>query len=150
MLTGMADAQELVRWALFNRADESIIVLVVDDENDDTFASLAARENHVPSDRFGGVWLSAQEDDHWLVVFQLIEIGAGPSGITRTWYTSNIHRELLEAVLKVPHFVALMPAEIAGDATTADDMLPRLGGSIFVEVSDRSPFVEQILAQRDD
>jgi len=46
--------------------------------------------------------------------------------------------------------VAVMPEEIAGDARTGEDLLPRLGGSLMVEVEHPSPQVEGVLAERSD
>ncbi len=74
----------------------------------------------------------------------LIEHGGG---IERQWFTDNIHPELLEAILEVPHLVALMPAEIAGDARTGEDLVPRLAGSLFVQVDESPPQVAEILAE---
>jgi hypothetical protein len=128
---------------------ENIIALVVDDTDDDEFAEIVATENMVPSERFGGAWGNGQRDGHWLVAFQLIERGAGAAGVQRQWFTSNIHRELLDAILQVPHLVALLPAELAGDATTLEDFLPRLGGSVLVGVEHRSDEVAQVRAERE-
>ena len=90
---------------------------------------------------------TGERDGYWLVAFQLVELGGG---VERQFFTDNIHRELLEAVLDVPHLVAILPRELAGDADTAEDVAPRLGGSLMVEVQDRSPQVERVLAARDD
>jgi hypothetical protein len=139
---------KIVRWMLWPREDEpSIIILVVDDTGDGELTSVFAREDHVPSPNFGGVWGSGQQDGYWLVAFHLVELGGG---IERQWYTSNIHRPLLEAVLEVPHFVAIIPEEIAGDAKTPEDIAPRFGGALILEVDTQSPQVAEILAQRDD
>ena len=124
-------------------------MLVVDDANDDELAGIVAREDHVPSEHFGGVWGTGQRDGHWLIAFQLIELGAGTDGLQRQWFTSNIHRPLLEAILDVPHLVAVLPAELAGDARTREDMLPRLGGSLMLEVQHASPHVAQVLDELD-
>jgi len=119
--------------------------LVVDDSDDDEVASLVAREDRVPSPNFGGVWGTGQRDGNWVAAFRLIQLGGG---IERRWFTSNIERPLLEAILEVPHLVAVMPTEIAGDATRMEDMLPRLGGSLLVLVEHASPQVAQVLAER--
>ena len=66
------------------------------------------------------------------------------------FFTDNVHRELLEAILEVPHLVAVLPRELAGDANTYEDMAPRLGGSLMIEVQDRSPQVAKVLAERND
>jgi hypothetical protein len=146
----MADPtpQEVDRWMLFDRDDEpSVIVLVVDDSADDEITALVASEGNVPSEHFGGVWGTGQRDGTWLLAFHLIELGGG---VERRWFTDNIYRELLEAILDVPHYVALMPREIAGEARTREDVLPRLGGALFVQVDHRSPQVEQVLGERGD
>lgn len=127
--------------------EPSIIIVVVDDSADDELTAIFAREDHVPSASFGGVWGSGQADGCWLVVFHLVELGGG---VERQWFTSNIHRPLLEAVLDVPHLVAIVPEEIAGDATTAEEIAPRFGGALILEVDTTSPQVAEILAERDD
>ncbi|MGH2912456.1 MAG: hypothetical protein ACRDJ3_08270 [Solirubrobacteraceae bacterium] len=143
-----APPQEIERWMLFERENEpSVIVLVVDDGADDEITARVASEGNVPSEHFGGVWGTGQRDGAWLLAFQMIELGGG---VERRWFTDNIHRELLEAILEVPHYVAVMPSEIAGDARTLEDALPRLGGALFVQVDHRSPQVEQVLAERGD
>jgi hypothetical protein len=138
----------MTRWMLWLREGEpSIIIVVVDDSADDELTAIFAREDHVPSASFGGVWGNGQADGHWLVAFQLVEIGGG---VERQWFTSNIHRPLLEAVLDVPHLVAIVPEEIAGDAMTAEEIAPRFGGALILEVNTASPQVAEILAERDD
>jgi hypothetical protein len=147
-LTAIAEPAEIVRWSLIRRADEpDVIVLVVDDAEDDELTGVAAREDTVPSPNFDGVWGSGQKDGNWLAAFQLIQLGGG---LERQWYTANLERPLLEAIVEVPHYVAIMPAEIAGDASTLADMLPRLGGSFIVSVEHPSLQVAQILAERGD
>jgi hypothetical protein len=133
---------------LWLRDDEpSIIILVIDDSEDDELIGVIAREDHVPSPNFGGVWGSGQSRGHWLVAFHLIQLGGG---VERQWFTDNIHRPLLEAVLDVPHFVAIVPKEIAGDAKSPEEMAPRFGGSLILEVDTASPQVAEILAERND
>lgn len=133
---------------LFSPSEEpGLIMLVIDDSEDDEITAQIASEEIVPSPNFGGVWGTGQRDGVWLIAFQLIELGGG---LERQWFTDNMNRELLEAVLTVPHYVALMPSEVAGDARTVEDVLPRLGGSMIVQVDDRSPQVERVLAERDD
>lgn len=143
-----ADLAEIERWApLHPPGQPSIVVLVIDDSVDDEVTHAVAEEGVVPSERFGGVWGNGQRYGNWLVGFMPIELGGG---LERQWFTDNIHRELLEAVLEVPHLVALLPAELAGDFKTGDDLLPRLGGALFVQVDERSPQVAKILAESDD
>lgn len=127
-----------------------IIVLVVDDTHDDELASVVARENIVPAEHFGGVWGAGQRHGNWTVGFVLIELGAGDDGIERQFVTDNIHRELLDAIRDVPHYVAIMPTEIAGDARPFNDIAPRFGGALIVECDKRSPQVERVRAERDD
>jgi hypothetical protein len=127
--------------------DPSIIVIVIDDSADDDVASIVAREDRVPSPRFGGAWGATDSDGDQLITFRLVELAGG---IERVWYTSQIDWMLLDAILEVPHLVAVMPEEIAGDATTVGDMLPRLGGSLMLEVPDASPQVAQVRAERQD
>jgi hypothetical protein len=142
------DPQELVRWMWMAPPDQpEIIVLVVDDTDDDELVSRIASERNVPSEHFGGVWGTGQRDGNWLIAFHLIELGGG---LERRWVTDNIHRELLEAVVKVPHYVAVMPSEIAADATSVERVIPRFGSCLFVEVEHSSPQVAQVLAARRD
>lgn len=146
----MADGgpREVERWAVWPGTSlGTIIVLVVDDSDDDELPAAIAREDHVPAENFGGLWGTGQRDGHWLVGFQLIELRAG---LERQYFTDNIHRPLLEAILDVPHLVAILPRELAGAASTAEDMAPRLGGAMMVEVEHRSSQVAQVLAERDD
>lgn len=145
-----ARVAEVVRWALLFPDSGPIVVLVVDDQDDDELASIVACDDMAPSEHFGGVWGTGQRGGYWLVAFMLIELGAGDHGVKRRWVTANIHRPLLEAIVEVPHLVAVMPAEIAGDARTAEDLLLRLGGSLLVEVEHRSPQVAAVLAERSD
>jgi hypothetical protein len=140
--------KEMNRWMLWNLAPEpSLLILVVDDSHDNELTAAIAREDIVPSSNFGGVWGTGQMDGNWLIAFRLIELGGG---LDREWFTSNIHRSLLEAVVEVPHLVAIVPKEIAGDATTAESIALRLGGSMVVQVDDRSEAVAEVLAERDD
>jgi hypothetical protein len=71
-------------------------------------------------------------------------------GIEREFFTDNIHRALLEAILDVPHLVAILPSELAGNAKTLADVKPRLGGSLIAEVQERSPQVERVLVEHSD
>jgi hypothetical protein len=140
--------QEMVRWMWLGPPGKpEIIVIVVDDHDDDELVSRIASEGNVPSEHFGGVWGAGQRDGNWVVGFHLIELGGG---LERRWLTDNIHRELLDAVLKVPHYVAVMPSEIAADAKTVEEVVPRFGSCLFVEVDDRSRQVERVLATRRD
>ena len=148
----MADSRaprEVERWMLMADPDSDawMIVLVVDDSDDDEIASIVAREDHVPAEHFGGVWGAGQRDGYWLIGFHLIELGGG---VERQYFTDNIHRELLDAILDVPHLVAVLPAEFAGDANTGEDLAPRLGAALIVECQDHSPQVAKVRDQRDD
>lgn len=140
----ISEPVELLHWYLLQRTEEpSVIVIVVDDSDDDELTSAIAAEDQVPSPSFRGLWGSGQSDGSWLVAFQLIQLGGA---LEREWYTTNIHRALVETILDVPHYVSIMPAEIAGAAMTLEAVIPRLGGSLMVEVDHRSPQVAAILA----
>jgi hypothetical protein len=143
----LVEPRELIRWMIWGReSDPALLIVVVDDKDDNALTTVIARENMVPSQRFGGVWGNGQKDGCWLISFRLVELGGG---LERDWFTSNIYRELLEAILDVPHLVAVVPEEIAGDARTPEAIAPRLGGSMIVEVDAASPQVAEVLAERD-
>jgi hypothetical protein len=138
-------SKEIVRWMPWGRAPEpSILIRVVDDTDDDELTAAIAGENIVPSSSFGGVWGTGQRDDYWLIAFRLVQLGGG---LDREWFTSNIHRPLLEAIVEVPTW---SPEEIAGDAKTPESIALRFGGSMIVQVDDRSDAVAEVLAERDD
>lgn len=137
-----------LRGVLSNTPEGTVIVLVVDDSEDDTLTHLVASENAVPSPRFGGIWGTGQQDNHWLLAFQLIELGAGPDGVNRQWYTAYFDETYLAAILAGPHLVAVLPAELAGEARTLDMLLPRLQAALYVRVEHVSPEVQQILDER--
>jgi hypothetical protein len=90
---------------------------------------------------------AGERDGYRLVGFRLMERG---DGIEREFFTDNIHRALLEAILDVPHLVAILPSELAGNAKTLADVKPRLGGSLIAEVQERSPQVERVLVEHSD
>ncbi len=136
---------ETVRWMGLAPPDAlPIIVLVVDDRDDDELVAIIARERQVPSPRFGGVWGAGRHDGQRVVALQLSELGGD---FERQWFTRDIRRELLEMILVVPHLVAIMPHEVAGDANTVETVLPRLEGSLLVQVVDGSPPVAEVLEQ---
>jgi hypothetical protein len=143
------EPMQIERWMLLGPGEDrpGVIVLVIDDDDDDEVIATVAAEGIVPSNNFGGVWGTGERDGNWLVAFHLIELGGG---LERRWFTDNIHRELLEAILDVPHYVALLPSEFAGDAKTLNDVVPRLGGALFVQVDDRSVPVARVLEERGD
>jgi hypothetical protein len=124
----------------------TIIVEVIDDSEDDQMAAVFATEDTVSSARFDGLWGSDRREGCWLIELRLRERGGG---IERQWFTDNLHRELLEAILDVPHYVAVMPEELAAGAQTGEEILQRLAGALIFEVEDRSPLVAQVLAERD-
>ena len=137
---------EIVRWALTETpAREPLIVLVIADEEDGPIVSAVASENEVPSSRFAGLWGSGEKDGNYLVAFRLIERGRGDQGIERNYWTMNLHRELLEAIVDVPHLVALLPRDFAGDVRSLEELLPRLGAALFVLVEHHSPQVQHVL-----
>jgi len=136
---------EIVRWmGLAPPDDLPIVVLVVDDRDDDELVAIIARERQVPSPGFGGVWGAGRHDGNRIVALQLSEVGGG---VERRWFTQDIRRELLEMILVVPHLVAIMPAEVAGDANTAEAVVPRLRGSLLVQVDERAAPVAEVLEQ---
>ena len=53
------------------------------------------------------------------------------------------------ALLKPPFGEPAAPFHVC-DAEAAEDVIPRLGSALIVEVEDRSPQVERVLAERDD
>jgi hypothetical protein len=137
----------MVRWMQLHPEDQrTIIVAVIDDSEDDQMAAVFATEDTVPSARFDALWGTGHREGYWLIALRLIARGGG---IERQWFTDNLHRELLEAILDVPHYVAVMPEELAAGAQTGEDILQRLAGALIFEVEDRSPLVAQVLAERD-
>jgi hypothetical protein len=140
---------EIVRWmGMAPRAALPIIVLVVDDRDDDELVSIIARERLVPSAGFGGVWGAGRRGGQPVVALQLSERDGGD--MQRRWFTQDIRRELLAMIVVVPHLVAIMPNEVAGDANTAEAVIPRLAGSLVIQVDDRSPQVAEALQDLDD
>lgn len=140
---------EIVRWAVTETPDrEPLIVLVIADEEDDPIVSGVASENEVPSSRFAGLWGSGEQDGSYLVAFRLIERGRGDHGVERNYRTTNLHRELLEAIVDVPRLVALLPRGFAGDMRSLGELLPRLGAAPFVLVEHHSPQVQHVLDVR--
>lgn len=139
---------EVEQWMLMVAPESgTLIVLVVDDQDDDELTAAVARENQVPADGCTGSWDAGERDGCWLLAFRLVDRSGGWE---REFVTDNIYRELLDAVLDVPHLVVIMPREIAGDARTAEEIAPRVAGSLLVEVAQRSPRVAQVRAERDD
>jgi hypothetical protein len=139
------ERSEIVRWMLVGPESGPIIVLVIDDTTDDEFASIVAREDMRPSDNFTGRWGTGELNGNWTIDFHLLEVGGRAD---RRFFTDNIHRELLDWVLTVPHTVALLPAELAAEARTLEDVVPRLGGALAVGVSQVSQDVARVLAER--
>jgi hypothetical protein len=141
--------REVDRWMLMGTPDDGpmMVILVVDDSDDDDLTAAIAREGMVPADHFSGLWGTGEHDGFYLIAFRLIELGGG---IEREFFTDNVHRELLDAILVVPHLVAIMPREIAGDAKDPESIAHRLGGAMIVEVQERSPQVAKVRAERDD
>src|SRR5262249_47461149 len=124
---------DVQRWALLQRRDDPpMIILVVDDSDDDELAHAVAREDQVPAEHFGGLWGSQDADS---ATFQLVGLSGA---MERTLVIDSVDDELIRAILDVPHLVAIMPSEIAGDARTVEDMTPRLGGALIVEIEHRS------------
>lgn len=146
---GNAPQREVDRWMLMGTPDggQMMVILVVDDSDDDALTAAIAREGMVPADHFSGLWGTGERDGAYLIGFRLIEHGGG---IEREFFTGNIHRELLDAILVVPHLVAIMPREIAGDTNDPEGIAHRLGAAMIVEVQHRSPQVGKVRAERDD
>jgi hypothetical protein len=139
---------EIVRWmGLASPSELPIIVIVVDDRDDDELVAIIARERDVPSPRFGGVWGGGRRDGRSVVALQLTDLDGGAE---RRWFTQDIRRELLEMILVVPHLVAIMPQEVAGDANSAESVIPRLGASLIAQVSSASPEVAEALRELGD
>jgi hypothetical protein len=126
----------------------SVIALVVDDSDDDGLASLFAIEQVVPSPRFGGIWRAA-DGEYPAVSFQLDEHGAGEDSVERRFTIEAAEQALLETIVRVPHYVAIVPWEIAGDASGVF-LLPRLAAALFVEVKHRSPGIEALRQSHSD
>lgn len=144
----LPEPRDLIRWMLWPDLNGTpLIVLVVDDSDDDEMASVFASETTVPSPNFDGVWGTGERDGNWLVAFRLGRIGGGTD---RVWVTDNIHRPLLEAILELPHLVAVVPEEIIGDATLQEDVARRLGSALILEVGAASPEIAQMLSERGD
>lgn len=74
----------------------------------------------------------------------LIEYGGG---VERRISWANPPDELLDLVVSESHLVAVLPQELAGSLSDELD-LERLGGSLIVEVAERSPAVEPVRAMR--
>lgn len=138
---------EIVRWmGMTPRDAPPIIVLVVEDRDDDELVSIIARERLVPSAGFGGVWGAGRRGGQPVVALQLSELGGD---MERRWFTQDIRRELLEMIIVTPHLVAIMPHEVAGVANTLEAVIPRLAGSLVIQIDDRSPQVVQALEDLD-
>jgi hypothetical protein len=142
------EVEQISYWGILKRSARDVIVLVVDDSDDDVLVHLQASENAVPSPRFGGIWLAGQEDEHWTVVFRLVELGAGSQGIDRRWSTPYFDETLLSTILVVPHLVAILSGELADNARTLEAILPRLQAALYVEVEQQAPSIATVLAER--
>jgi len=133
-----------VRWIVCPRStDLPIVVLVVDDGDDHDLAAVLA-QNHVPNNGFRGEWGAGQGNGRWLVGFRLVM----PVDCFARLLITDVRRELLEAIIDVPHIVAIVAQATAGDASTAAAIALRLGGSLTVEVAHRSAHVARRLAPR--
>jgi hypothetical protein len=67
--------------------------------------------------------------------------------LERTWWT-DIDRNLLEVAVTVPHLVAIMPREIAGDLDDDEAAIRRMAGSIVVSVEHVSSGVRAFWNER--
>lgn len=99
----------------------------------------------MPSTPFSGEWGTGQRDGRWLVGFRLFKPG---DGFERLLITDDVHRDLLEAILDVPHVVAILAQATTSDAKTDTAIAARIGGSLTVEVEHRSAHVAHVLAPR--
>jgi len=136
----------IVRWMLWPGATGlPTIVLVVDDAGDRELVAAVALTDNDPGRRVSGQWGTGQHGCRRLVGFRLFTSG---DGFELLLITHDVHRELLEAILDVPHWVALVAQGVAGDATTAAAIAPRLGDGLIVRVEQRSAHVARLLAPR--
>jgi hypothetical protein len=97
----------------------------------------------VPVAGFCGEWGTGQSDGRWLVGFRLFEHGGG---FERLLVTGDVDRELLEAILVVPHLVAVVPQAVSKDADAV--LASGLRDALAVEVRQRSSHVARLLAPR--
>jgi hypothetical protein len=145
-MAGSVPGAGLTRWALCpRRIPQPTIVLVLGDGSDRELSAVLDRTDHAASARFGGEWGTGHDGGHWLVGFRLFELGGG---FERLLLTADIQRELLDAILDVPHLVAIVPQPVAGDADTNAVLASCLGGALTVEVRQRSAYVARLLVPR--
>jgi len=119
-----------------------VVILVVDSDDDHELSTVLARGNEV-GERYSGEWGSGQSDGGWLVGFRLFRPS---SGFERVLTTDAVHRELVEAILDVPHLVAIVPQAMAGETGTPAAIGARLDDSLVIEVEQRSAHVARLLA----
>jgi hypothetical protein len=144
-MPGSMPGARVVRWALDPSPDgRQLILLVVDDGGDDELTAILAHDR-VNGRGFSGEWGTGQRGGRWLVGFRLFEPTAG---FQRVLLTDGVDRDLLEAIVDVPHRVALVPQATAGDAN-AETVLPsHLGRALIVDIEQRSVHVAHLLAPR--
>ena len=101
-----------------------VIIVVVDDSEDDELVSIIARASKVPAEDFTGGWDGSPRDGARFTLQRL------SGGFQRRWLLPGINHDLV-ACAQEPHYVAVLPAEIAGDLSGFAD-INRLGGAIIV------------------
>ena len=139
----METTVEIVRWMVLRSPEgPPLIVVVVDDEEDDALAGAIAREGSVPAEHFAATWATSLVDGMRVVDLRLVALD-GP--MERLFFTDSIDRELIAVILDPDHLVAILPLELAGEASTAKDVVPRLGGSMIVGVEHRAPELTGLL-----
>jgi hypothetical protein len=79
-----------------------------------------------------------------------LRVFALDGGLERLFITDDVPRDLLAAILDVPHLVAIVPQAlaIACAANTATAIAAGAEGSLLIEVQQRSREVARLLAPR--
>jgi hypothetical protein len=146
VMPGGFPGAQIDRWKLsFSPQDLPMIVLVVRDGGDPALAALLASAAGEPSRRFSAEWGTGQRDGRWLLGLRLFNPG---DRFERLLITDDVRRELLEAILDVPHHVALVAEPMVGAPGPAGTGDRPLGRSLVVEVRQRSTHVANLLAPR--
>jgi hypothetical protein len=105
-----------------------MIVLVVDDSQDDELVSVIAAAKKVPADDFGGGW-GSRVFPQVAARFTLERLSGG---FIRRWILPGLDDQIIE-ISQQPHYVAVLPKELAGDLSQFTDV-SRLGGAIIAAV----------------
>lgn len=127
-----------------------VVILVVDDSEDDELVAEIAQEveaDIVPSQRFGGGWSTQAKlmSKTLLLKFHLIRIGGG---MERQWTVPEAPAGILDAISEGPHYVAVLPRELAGDLTEVNPA--SVGGAMIVQVVGGSEAVSKARAALGD